>query len=94
MSRQFLICSDADHAAAVDLMVLEHLREVDGAHGSAWSAIYTDGNRYAIAWGQPVEAVFGAPADDPSLVVVADTNDTQGSSIWSICVPPTPDAPL
>jgi len=87
----FLICIDPDHAAAVDLMVLDHLREVDGARGSAWSAIYTDGDRYAIAWGEPVEAVFGSPADDPALVVVADTHDAEGKSIWSTYVPPVPD---
>lgn len=91
MSRQYLICTDADHAAAVDLVVMDYLREVDNARGSSWSGVYTDGDRYAILWGEPVAAVFGDPADDPALVIVDDTLDAEGKSIWSIYVPPAPD---
>lgn len=92
MSRQFLLCSDADHAASVDAIVMDHLRETEGARGSAWSGVYTDGDRYAILWGQPVAAVFGEPADDAAMVLAPDAVDASGkASIWSIYVPPAPD---
>lgn len=86
--KQFLMCDTADHAAAVDHLVMEHLRETEGARGSSWSGVYTDGSRFGVLWAGPVALVFGSPqsvdnpSGDPSLQIVTESLDGAGVSDW------------
>lgn len=85
---KFLICEDADHAAAIDAMIFDHLRDQDGARGGSWSGVYTDGTRYGVLWDSPASGLFGDPATDPSIVVFDDVDGD-----WSPYVHPADPAP-
>lgn len=94
MSQQYVICEDADHAAAVDAIIFAELQANEGAFGNQWSGVYTDGTRYGVLWGAPASDLFGFPPSpehpdgDPSLVLV------DADATWAPYVPPAdPEAP-
>lgn len=97
--QSYLICDDESHADFIDHLIMARLRDVDGAQGSSWSGIYTDGTRYGVLWGSPASSLFGTPYDpanpdsDPLVVVVEEvvtqTPDGQTSD-WRKYEPPAP----
>lgn len=84
MSRQFLVTDTPEHSEMLDQFIMEHLRETDGSTGSSWSGVYTDGTQYGVLWAAPASALFGDPKDDPSVVVIEETEDLP----WIRFVPP------
>lgn len=76
---KYLVCEDEAHAAAVDALVFEHLRETEGAGGSGWSGVFTDGARFGILWDSPVAAFLGKPESSPDLQIVEDV-----SGVWEL----------
>lgn len=91
LPQTFLLCDSAEHADLVDQLVVSHLRDVEHAHGSSWSGVYTDGTRFGILWASPCSEVFGSPSDDPSLVLVDEVFDTDGASDWYPLPSPDPE---
>lgn len=73
--RTILLCVDDVHAEVVDGFVWEAVKEKDGANGSGWSGVWTDGKRYGIIWASPVSDIFGVPEDFPELELVEDTEN-------------------
>lgn len=80
--RSFLLCDSLEHATVVDQLVLARLESEFGVRANAWSEVYSDGERFGIYWAEPVSSLFGAPEDDPSLVIVEDTEGT-----WEVVRP-------
>lgn len=78
--KQFLLCDDAFHAELVDEFIMEFLRERDGAIGSSWSGVYTDGERFGVVWAAPGSDVFGTPEEQAELVIVQEDPDDP----WSL----------
>lgn len=102
---QFLLCEDADHAAAVDQMIMDRLRERDGARGSSWSGVFVDygtPTHYAVLWAAPASELFGQPFNaetqegDPAIIVIdgemiqRDASGAFVSGNWERYVPPAP----
>jgi len=85
---QYLVCLDANHAAAVDALVIARLRRLDGNKGSSWSGVFTDGLRFGILWAAPVSAIV---ADGE---VVEEVFDEAGVSNWQPVPPPAEETPL
>lgn len=89
-TRHFLVCQDYEHANLCDQLVLARLETEFGIRANAWSEVYSDGERYGIYWGAPVSDLMGQPEDDPSMVIV---EDTEGA--WEVVRPTEePDAPV
>ncbi len=86
--KTFLLCESAEHAEVVDTFIMEHLRERDGAQGSSWSGVWTDGTRYGVLWADPGSSLFGTPEDDASVVLAEDTDES-----WTLFVP-EPEVPV
>lgn len=51
------ICNSLDDAKALNSAVAAHLRATEGSKCSGWSSIYTDGTRFGLLYGGPVEDV-------------------------------------
>ena len=68
MSATILVCDSPEHAEIVDALVFARLQEVDGTQGARWSGIYTDGERFGIAWASPVSELFGDLAEEGLVV--------------------------
>lgn len=78
---QYLIIPTYAEATALDQQVMQRLRETDGAKGSSWSGVSTDGTRFAILWDSPVAAVY------PDAVPEEDSGQ------WLPYTPPQPEEP-
>lgn len=61
--RTILLCDSPEHAELVDKLVFERLADEERAVGNGWSGVLTDGTRYGILWGAPVEAVVGSDGE-------------------------------
>jgi hypothetical protein len=83
--RQYLLCDNETHADVVDQFIADRLRDIDGSRCSAWSGVYTDGERFGVVWGSPASELFGAPGEDQSVVIAEDSGD------WARYVPPAPE---
>lgn len=82
----FLLCDSIEHAEVVDTFIMESLRERDGAQGSSWSGVWTDGVSFGVLWADPASNLFGDPEEDPSLILIEDIADE-----WSLMEPPDPE---
>lgn len=95
--KTFLLCDDEVHADFIDKFIMDELREIDGAHGTSWSGIYTDGERYGVLWEAPASSLFGLSITDdpengdPSVVLATEEIDEEGLSNWEQYIPPAPD---
>ncbi len=91
-----LLCDSPEHADLVDHLIMERLRDVEGARGGSWSGVFVDygtPERYAVLWDAPAAALFGQPEDDPELVIVEGemiVRDAEGQFVsgnWEIYAP-------
>lgn len=85
----FLECDSAEHADVVDQFIMELLRERDGAQGSRWSGVWTDGVSYGVLWASPASELFGDPESDPSISLFEDIADE-----WEPLPDPDPEPVL
>lgn len=82
---QFLICANLADAQSKDAQVFAQLQAREGANGCGWSGAFTDGTRFAIRWGIPVQSVLGNSGQ-----LETETVDANGVSNWQPYVPPAP----
>lgn len=98
-SRSFLLADSAEHADFLDHFIMDELRAKDGANGSSWSGVFTDGIRYGILWDTPASSLFGQPVTpdnpngDPSVVVVSEILTESPDGLTSDWYPLPPVAP-
>jgi len=90
MSRTFLTFNSYAAAQDADAKVCLYLR--DTYHGSynQWSGVSTNGTLYGIDWASEVQAVYGDPSTNPSLVLVDEVVDADGKGDWYLYAPPPP----
>lgn len=81
--KTFLLCDSPEDGIAVDGLIMEYLREVDGSKASQWSGVYTDGTRFGVLWQAPANIVFGSTEDHPELLF-AEEIITDGVSNWTL----------
>ena len=85
--KQFLLCVDEHHAAAVDQLILADLME-RGTIANAWSNVWvSDEGHYGVLWAEPV-SLFGSPEDDPAMVIETEVLDAEERSNWQEMPPP------
>ena len=78
----YLVCQSAEHAELIDGLIFARLQDVDNAHGSGWSGVYTDGTRFGVLWAFPASDLFGELEIDGLEIVESDD--------WTPVPPPSP----
>lgn len=77
--RTFVLADSPEAALELDHRVFAYIEQEQGVAGNGWSGVYTDGTRFGILWGEPVEQVLAGT----SYTLVEETaEDVWSSYVW------------
>jgi hypothetical protein len=92
--RTFLKCLDQNHAEVVDKWVLMDYTALNGGSSVAYSGVYAKAglvrDTYAIVWDENVAKAFADSEGSPELVLIDETFYADGTSYWTLVLPPEP----
>lgn len=84
MSRIFIVCDDLGHAEICDQLIMEILRDRNGAIGGGWSGVFSNDVDFGILYSPEIEEIIG-PLGLTDLI--EEIISTGGDSDWYIIDP-------